>query len=204
MGGVSLFWLFIVLGDFFYDGGFAVIGPYSAEVWPTRLRTTGMGSAYGFGGIGKIIGPLGLALIVGSSNVVKPDVTVAAIPASFLFLAAWLVVCGLGFALFGFETRQRSIAALDEGYAEAAVPVERCASRREYDGNGCARPARTPTSSPASARWHRRSPPRRTRSRNAANCRRGCWTSCATAASSACCSRARSAARSCGRCRSRR
>jgi putative MFS transporter len=124
LGGVSLFWLFIVIGDFFYDGGFAIIGPYMAEVWPTRLRTTGMGSAYGFGGLGKIIGPLGLALIVGSSNVVKPEVTVAAIPASFLFLAGWLVLCGLGFALFGFETRRRSIASLDEGYSEAAVPVE--------------------------------------------------------------------------------
>ena len=123
LGGVSLFWLFIVLGDFFYDGGFAIVGPYSAEVWPTRLRTTGMGSAYGFGGIGKIVGPLGLAVIVGSSNVVKPDVTVAAIPASFLFLAAWLVLCGLGFALFGFETRQRSIAELDAGYGEP-VPVD--------------------------------------------------------------------------------
>ena len=124
LGGTSLFWLFIVIGDFFYDGGFAIIGPYMAEVWPTRLRTTGMGSAYGFGGLGKIIGPLGLALIVGSSNVVKPEVTVAAIPASFLFLAAWLVVCGLGFALFGFETRWRSIAALDEGYAEATPPAD--------------------------------------------------------------------------------
>ncbi len=124
VGGISLFWLFIVLGDFFYDGGSAVIGPYSAEVWPTRLRTTGMGSAYGFGGLGKIIGPLGLALIVGSSNVVKPDVTVAAIPASFLFLAGWLVICGLGFMLFGFETRRRSIAALDEGYADVAAGSE--------------------------------------------------------------------------------
>jgi putative MFS transporter len=95
-----------------------------AEVWPTRLRTTGMGSAYGFGGLGKIIGPLCLALIVGSSNVVKPEVTVAAIPASFLFLSAWLVLCGLAFALFGFETRQRSIADLDEGYTEATVPIE--------------------------------------------------------------------------------
>jgi putative MFS transporter len=124
LGSVSLFWLFIVIGDFFYDGGFAIIGPYMAEVWPTRLRTTGMGSAYGFGGLGKIIGPLCLALIVGSSNVVKPEVTVAAIPASFLFLSAWLVLCGLAFALFGFETRQRSIADLDEGYTEATVPIE--------------------------------------------------------------------------------
>ena len=30
----------------------AIIGRYLAEVWPTRLRTTGMGAAYGFGGIG--------------------------------------------------------------------------------------------------------------------------------------------------------
>jgi len=33
-----------------------------------------MGSAYGFGGIGKIIGPVGLALIVGSGNYLKPEV----------------------------------------------------------------------------------------------------------------------------------
>jgi hypothetical protein len=69
-----------VLGDLFYDDGFAVIGPYMAKVWPADLR--GMGSAYGFGGIGKIIGPPALPLIVGSSNVVKRDVTVVAIPSA--------------------------------------------------------------------------------------------------------------------------
>jgi len=94
-----------------------------AEVWPTNLRAAGMGSAYGFGGIGKIIGPLGLALIVGSSNVVKPDVTVAAIPKSFLFLAAWLVLCGLAFLVFGFETRDRPLAELDEDYSTSRRPA---------------------------------------------------------------------------------
>jgi putative MFS transporter len=121
VAGVSLFWLFIVVGDFFFDGGFAVIGPYMAEVWPTRLRTTGMGSAYGFGGIGKIIGPLGLALIVGSSNVVKPEVTLAAITPSFLYLAGWLGVCGCAFLFFGFETRNRSIGAIDREFARDQV-----------------------------------------------------------------------------------
>ena len=72
IGAVSLFWLLIVAADFFFDGGSAIMGPYAAEVWPSKLRTSGMGSAYGFGGIGKIIGPIGLALIVGSSNIVKP------------------------------------------------------------------------------------------------------------------------------------
>jgi putative MFS transporter len=31
-----------------------------------------MGSAYGFGKTGEIVGPIGLALIVGSSNIVSP------------------------------------------------------------------------------------------------------------------------------------
>jgi hypothetical protein len=70
--GVSAFWLLLVVASFFSDGGSAVVGPYAAEVWPSHLRTAGMGSAYGFGGIGKIIGPPGLALVVGSANVVKP------------------------------------------------------------------------------------------------------------------------------------
>ena len=43
------------LAMFFADGGFAIVGPYAAEVWPSHLRTSGMGSAYGFGGIGKIL-----------------------------------------------------------------------------------------------------------------------------------------------------
>ena len=45
-----------------------LIGPYLAEVWPARLRASGMGLGYGVGNLGKTLGPLGLALIVGSSN----------------------------------------------------------------------------------------------------------------------------------------
>jgi MFS transporter, putative metabolite:H+ symporter len=60
--GLSAFWLILAAAMFFAHGGFAIVGPYAAEVWPAHLRTSGMGSAYGFGGIGKILGPLGLAL----------------------------------------------------------------------------------------------------------------------------------------------
>jgi MFS transporter, putative metabolite:H+ symporter len=114
LGGVSMFWLMIVIADFFYDGGFAVIGPYMAEVWPTRLRTTGMGAAYGFGGIGKIIGPLGLALIVGASDVLTPKATLDAIVPSFMYFTAWMALCGAAFVFFGFETGKQSISAIDE------------------------------------------------------------------------------------------
>ena len=108
-----MFWLAIVVAAFFYDGGFAVIGPYMAEVWPIRLRTTGMGAAYGFGGIGKIIGPLGLALIVGSDNLITPKATLDAIGPSFTYFTAWMLLCGCAFLFFGFETRGASIGDID-------------------------------------------------------------------------------------------
>jgi putative MFS transporter len=123
LGGVSFFWLMIVCGEFFFDGGFAVIGPYLAEVWPTRLRTTGMGSAYGFGGLGKIIGPLGLALMIGASDVIKPQATIDAIVPGFLYFAAWMVLCGCAFLFFGFETGQQSLVAIDATLEEAPVPA---------------------------------------------------------------------------------
>ncbi|HEY4172384.1 MAG TPA: MFS transporter [Rhodopila sp.] len=121
IGGISLLWLFIVVADFFYDGGFAIIGPYLSEVWPTRLRTTGMGASYGFGGIGKIIGPLGLAMIVGSSNMITPKATIDAIGPSFAYFTAWMVLCGCAFLFFGFETGKQSIVAIDEELEDNVV-----------------------------------------------------------------------------------
>ena len=87
IGTISVFWLLLIITYFFSSGGFAIVGPYAAEVWPAGLRTSGMGSAYGFGGVGKIIGPLGLALIVGSSNVVKPEASVNMLIPAFIYLA---------------------------------------------------------------------------------------------------------------------
>jgi MFS transporter, putative metabolite:H+ symporter len=114
ISGVSVFWLLLVCAFFFADGGFAVVGPYAAEVWPSQLRTSGMGSAYGFGGLGKIIGPLGLALVVGSSNVVKPEATLGAIQPAFLYLASWFLLAGAVYLFLGVETKGRSIEAIDQ------------------------------------------------------------------------------------------
>ena len=77
-----------------------------------------MGSAYGFGGIGKIIGPLGLALLVGSSNVVKPEATVAAILPAFLYFGCWFALAGIVYYFFGIETKGRSIEEIDRDLAE--------------------------------------------------------------------------------------
>jgi putative MFS transporter len=78
------------------------------------LRATGMGSAYGFGGLGKILGPLGLALIVGVSDVVTPQAAVDAIVPAFGYLAGWYVLAGLIYSILGIEVKGRSFEEIEE------------------------------------------------------------------------------------------
>lgn len=117
--GLSAFWLILAAAMFFVDGGFAIVGPYAAEIWPSHLKTSGMGSAYGFGGIGKILGPVGLALIVGSSNYLKPDVPLTEIPTAFVYLGCWFLMAGVVYYFFGLETRGKTLEQIDRELAAA-------------------------------------------------------------------------------------
>ncbi|HTI80960.1 MAG TPA: MFS transporter [Acetobacteraceae bacterium] len=119
LGGVSMFFVFVMAQRFFGDGSYAIIGPYIAEVWPARLRASGMGLAYGFGNLGKIIGPLGLALIIGSSNYVSPKATLDAIVPAFLFLAFWYALSATAFAFLAVETKGRTIDEIDATLVKA-------------------------------------------------------------------------------------
>ena len=123
IGGVSMFWLMVMLARFFSDGGYAVVGPYAAEVWPTGLRASGMGFGYGLGNFGKVIGPLGLALIAGSSNYVNPKADLAALEPAMIYLAAWCALSGLVFLFLGFETKGRSIEEIDRDLAAGVAPA---------------------------------------------------------------------------------
>jgi putative MFS transporter len=114
IGSVSVFYLMLYGQRLFGDGGYAIVGPYAAEVWPSRLRASGMGFGFGIGNFGKILGPLGLALIVGSSDVISPKATIAAIEPAMMYLAAWYALSGVVFMLLGFETRGRSLEELDQ------------------------------------------------------------------------------------------
>jgi putative MFS transporter len=109
IGTVSLFFVLIMVQRFFGDASYAIIGPYLAEVWPNRLRASGMGFSYGIGNMGKIIGPLGLALVVGASDYVSPKATVDAIFPALLFLAFWYGQAALVFLFFAVETKNVSI-----------------------------------------------------------------------------------------------
>ena len=113
IGTVSVFWLMLVAHSFFSGGSYSIIAPYLAEVWPAGLRASGMGLGYGVGNLGKIISPLGLALIVGASNFVKPEARVDAILPAMLFLAFWAALAAFAFLFLGIETKGRSIEEID-------------------------------------------------------------------------------------------
>jgi putative MFS transporter len=113
IGAVSVFWLALMCHSFWGGGSYTIIAPYMAEVWPAGLRASGMGLGYGVGNLGKIISPLGLALIVGGSDFVKPAATVSAIVPAMYFLAFWAALAAVAFLILGIETKGRSIEEID-------------------------------------------------------------------------------------------
>ena len=113
IGGVSVFFLMNLLQSFFGSGVYSIVGPYMGELWPARLRGSGMGLVYGVGNLGKFIGPAGLALIAGSSNFVSPQATLDALVPGFAYFAAWYVLGAVAFWLIAMETRGRTIDEID-------------------------------------------------------------------------------------------
>jgi putative MFS transporter len=125
--GGSVFYLMIMVQQFFGSGSYSIIGPYMAEIWPSRLRASGMGLAYGAGNLGKFIGPAGLAVIAGSSNFVSPQATADALIPAMNYFAAWYVLALVAVLFIGFETRGRTIDEIDSALTAkgpAAAPVK--------------------------------------------------------------------------------
>lgn len=112
IGEISVMWLLLIAAQFMMDAALVITGLYTAEVWPSKIRATGFGSAYGFGGFGKIIGPIGLALIAGASNVVSPKATIEAVVPAFTFLGLFLILVGVLFAI-AWETKNKNLEELE-------------------------------------------------------------------------------------------
>jgi MFS transporter, putative metabolite:H+ symporter len=108
--GYPAFVVLLVPAALFFDGGFSNIAPYSAEIFPVRLSARGVGLAQAANGVGKIAGPLCLALIAGTSNLITPKATIDAVTPAFMFLAACGLAIGLAFTLLGVETHGRPLA----------------------------------------------------------------------------------------------
>jgi putative MFS transporter len=130
VAGASLFLIALIAASFFVDGGFANLAPYTSEVFPTRLRTHGMGMAWAMSGIGRIVGPLGVALIAGTDDLIEPEATLDALLPAFLYLAAFSLLVGVAFAWSRLEPHGRDLETLGaELSGEATPPAEAVAAR---------------------------------------------------------------------------
>jgi putative MFS transporter len=88
VAGWSVFALLVIFGAMFYSGQFSNMSPYVVEVFPVSLGGRAFGLAQASNGVGKILGPVCLALIAGSGDIVSPKATTDAVAPAFLFLAA--------------------------------------------------------------------------------------------------------------------
>ena len=56
---------------------------------------------------------MGLALIVGSSNVITPQASLAASVPAYCYLAGWFALAGLMYVFFAIETKGRSFETIE-------------------------------------------------------------------------------------------
>ncbi len=127
VGGFPAFVILVAAAAFFVEGGLGNITPYTIEQYGVRLGSRASGLGHAAAGVGKILGPLALALIAGTSNVVSPHATEAAVLPAFLLLALCMLLVALAFIFLARETHGRAIALdLDE---EPAQPQFEAAAR---------------------------------------------------------------------------
>jgi putative MFS transporter len=119
IGSVPLLVVFLCCSTFGIDGSFSNLAPYTVEVFGVRLgaRSSGLGQAAN--GVGKILGPLSLALIAGTGNVVSPHATAGAVLPAFMFLGCAMLCVGLSFSIVGIETHGAPMALHEETENEA-------------------------------------------------------------------------------------
>ncbi len=116
VGGVPLMVVLMCASTFCIEGGFSNLAPYTVESYGVSLGARSSGLGQTANGFGKIIGPLSLALIAGTSHLVSPQQTAAAVLPAFLFLAFAMALVGLSFLFLGVETHGKAMV-LDHGTA---------------------------------------------------------------------------------------
>ncbi|HKS89284.1 MAG TPA: MFS transporter [Stellaceae bacterium] len=131
IGTWSLYYMLIVAQGFFSSAIYTVVGPYMSEIWPARLRSSGMGFSYGVGNLsGKVLGPFGLALIMGAGDIIKPAApNLVMLGPAFIYFAAWYLLGVVGFWVFGPETKGRTLEEMNEAL-DGPVPAAVAARAR--------------------------------------------------------------------------
>jgi putative MFS transporter len=105
-GGAGTLLLWGSLVSFFNLGAWGVTYGYTPELYPTRLRGTGTGSAAAFGRIGGILAPLVVGHLLVHSGAAGGDGGFAAV---FAVFTAVLLMGAVVVAIYGEETRGRTL-----------------------------------------------------------------------------------------------
>jgi putative MFS transporter len=117
--GMPAFIVCLAGAAIFVNGGFANMAPFAAESYPVRLAARASGWAQGVNGIGKMLGPVTLALIAGTDNLVTPQATEGAVMPAFSFLAACSLLAGLAYSFLPIETHGRALSLKGEKMADS-------------------------------------------------------------------------------------
>jgi putative MFS transporter len=86
-----------------------------------------MGLSYGTGNLGgKVFGPLGLALIMGAGDIIKPAApNLVMLGPAFVYFASWYLLGVIGFWVFGPETKGRTLEEMDSALSSPATASAR-------------------------------------------------------------------------------
>ena len=118
--GISLFLLALVFASFFVDGGFANLAPLTPELFPTSMRTQGLGLSWAFSGLGRIMGPLVVGTIAAEGgDPIEPQAALDAMLPAFTFLAVASLLAGLVFLLMRVEPHGRDLESLSDQLRES-------------------------------------------------------------------------------------
>lgn len=115
--GVPLMVVLMCASTFCIEGGFSNLAPYTVESYGVSLGARSSGLGQTANGVGKIAGPLSLALIAGTSQLISPQQTAEAVFPAFLFLAFCMALVGFSFLFLAVETHGKAMV-LDHGTAD--------------------------------------------------------------------------------------
>jgi MFS transporter, putative metabolite:H+ symporter len=124
IAGVPVMVLLLAASAFCIDGSFSNLAPYTVESYGVRLGARSSGLGQTANGVGKILGPLSIAVIAGTSNIISPQATEGALTGGFLFLAAGMALVGLSFLFLGIETHGRAMTVEAEPEVIAAAAAK--------------------------------------------------------------------------------
>ena len=126
IGSFPLFVILLMGTNVFMQGGFTNLAPYNIEVFGVRLGARAAGLNQASNGVGKILGPLLLALTAGAGSTLTPHATANAILPAFLVLSICALAIGIAFTFLGPETHGKPLILEEEDEAKpvpaAALP----------------------------------------------------------------------------------